>query len=128
MSKPKNRITNTSLFVTLLSGCIGLLAVGVPPQMAARSVKDGVRYSTAALHSHLIVNVTADAHSPYQTGKLATANISYFSVANSRKLRQSQSPGYRNTRPLVENNQVLIVTNLPRAGLSDELAIEPAAS
>ncbi|MDT4966326.1 MAG: hypothetical protein QOJ64_1063 [Acidobacteriota bacterium] len=127
MSKP-NKIINTSLFVTVLSGCIGLLAVGVPPRMAVRSVKDGVRYSTAALHSHLIVNVTADTHSHYQAGKLAAANISYFSIANSRKLIQSQPLRYQSTKPLVERNQVLIVTNLPRADLSDVLANEPAVS
>ena len=123
-----HRISNTSLFVTVLSGCIGLLAVGVPPQIAARSVKDGVRYSTAALHSRLIVNVKADAQSPYQSGKLAATNTSYFSVETSRKLVQSPPPGYQNTKPLVENNQVLIVSNLPRAGLSDVLANEPAVS
>jgi len=123
-----HRITNTSLFVTVLSTCLGLLVAGVPPQVAAQSVKAGVRYSTGALHSRLIVNTKADAQAPYQARKFAATNNSFFWLANSGKLAQPDVVSYQNTKALIESNRFVIVTHLPRAALADLPAKEPATS
>jgi hypothetical protein len=100
---------------------------GVPAQAQTQSARAGVRYSDeapAAIKSLLnrqafispVVGFLAQAQ------KLAAAYNSYFSLGVARKRVEPEAVPYQNSKALVEQNRVLIVTHLPRAALSDSLA------
>jgi hypothetical protein len=79
-------------------------------------------------NSSLAINAKAEQASPEQAQKLAAIYNSYFSLGSCRERGEPDEVLYQNTKALVENNQVLIVTRLPRAGLSELLAKQPAAT
>ena len=138
--------TNTSLFVTVLSACLGLLIVGVPTQAEAKSAKEACSKKAtpeikALLDEHSFIRPLAEFIAnvskiislrkydhPEQARKLTSTSNSYFSIGSGRERNQPTEVLYQNTKALVENNQVLIVTRLPRAGLADLLAKQPASS
>lgn len=242
MSKPKNSITHTSLFVTVLSTCLGLLVVGVPPQVfaqqsgalrqshstaedvecsheapreiedllnggafirpvaefvadlrklisidkvelkdrifieviieipqdgsigiggssgdawlrvAAENAAEAISYQFGGIEkvykhdsnwtnpverfnvsflledSSLVVKTQTEQPSPAQAQKLAATYNSYFSLGSCRERGEPDQVLYENTKALVEDNRVVIVTHLARAALSDLLAKEPAVS
>jgi len=59
-----------------------------------------------------------------QARKLAATRNSHFSLSNRREYNQPDRVLYRNTKALTNHNQVLIVTHLPRAALSEKLGKE----
>lgn len=79
-------------------------------------------------NSSLMVQAKAEQPSPEQAQKLAAIYNSYFSLGSCRERGEPEEIFYKNTKALVENNQVLIVTRLPRAGLSELLAKKPVAN
>jgi hypothetical protein len=79
-------------------------------------------------NSSLIIKAKAEHSSPEQAQKLAATYNSYFSLGSCRERGEPDEVLYQNTKALVENNQVLIVTRLPRAGLLELLAKQPAAN
>ena len=122
--------TNTAFFAAVLSACLGLLITGVPAQAQARSVREGVNEAPAVIKSLLnhkafvrpLVGFLAQAQ------KLAAAYSSHFSFNGCRERVQPEAILYQNSKALIKNNRVLIVTHLPRAALSDSLAERSAAS
>ncbi len=78
--------------------------------------------------SSLVVKAKAKQSSPEQADKQAALYNSYFSLGSCRERGQPEGILYQNTRALVENNQVLVVTRLPRAALSVMLAKPLAAN
>lgn len=128
MLRRNHRSSNPSLFVTVLFGCLGLLVIGVSPDVAARTVSSGVRHTTEALHSRLIVNAKVSKQSTFQSHKRVTTKKSAVSLSNANNLADCEAVLYQNTRALIENTRVLLVTHLPRAALSDSPANEPAMS
>ena len=78
--------------------------------------------------SELITNVTIQQESPEQAQKLAATYTSAFLAAGCRERGKPAELFYENTQALAANNQVLIVTRLPRAALSVPLVEKPAAN
>jgi hypothetical protein len=115
--------------MTVLSACLGLVVVGVPVQTiaqhlatttdASQSAKEKIEDSSSS---------KIEQSSSKQSRKLAATHNSQFSVDNHHKYHQPDKVLYQNTKPLTNNNQVLIVTHLPRAALSELLAKKPAAN
>ena len=99
---------NTSVF---LAACLGLLIAGAPVEVHSRqSATQLAQHGT----SFACLGLGASAVSSLQV---------HWNPASEIKLEpQSTEILYQNTKALIENNQVLIVTRLPRAGLSDSPA------
>jgi hypothetical protein len=115
------RINNISLFVTVLSAC--LLAVGTSAQICAQP-------------SHSVDPSSASSEKN-ECGK-KVRQIAKRSIYQSVTLRpRVEYDSHRtapdqvfteNTRAIVDRNSVLIVTRLPRAGLENPLAEQPAVN
>ena len=121
----KPRITNSSLFVTVLSACLGLVVVSVPVQALAQHL---ATMTDASLSAKAKIEVSSISKiqqpSSKQARKLAATRNSHFSLSNRREYNQPDRVLYRNTKALTNHNQVLIVTHLPRAALSEKLGEE----
>lgn len=116
-----SRITNASLFVTVLSACLGLVTTGVPAAYA-HTQQDG---ALAAVNRSQALIATASAAgqlTPQRTLKLAAASNSYFQLDICRAQIAPQENLYKNSRALTDNHPLLVVTRLPRAGLTSLLA------
>jgi hypothetical protein len=113
-----SRITNASLFVTVLSACLGLLMTGVPSQaQTQRGANSAFNQSQA-----LVAGVAVRPLSSQQVLKLAAACNSYFRIAVCQAHSEPSAILYQNSRALADRNQLLVVTRLPRAGLTSPLA------
>ena len=110
-----SRITNASLFVTVLSACLGLSMTGVSAQTHSQQHDAGA----AVNESHaLIINAFSQHHlSPQQVRKLAATNSSYFQINVCRAEGEPAEVCYQNSRALTDVNRLLVVTRLPRAAL-----------
>lgn len=149
------RIHNFSLFVTVLSACLGLLAVGTPAQIYAQpatraaekivfafadpnicSRYDGVWESDIAhfeVAFHLdsysfAITTTQEQKSFAEAQKFAANYNATFSCEACRAKDEFAHSFYQNTIARVEGNKILIVTRLPRAALEDTQAEQPAAN
>jgi hypothetical protein len=124
----KPRTTNSSLFVTVLSACLGLVVVSVPVQALAQHL---ATMTDASLSAKAKIEVSSISKiqqpSSKQARKLAATRNSHLSLSSRREYNQPDVILYRNTKALTNHNQVLIVTHLPRAALSELLAKKPAA-
>ncbi len=116
-----SRITNASLFVTVLSACLGLSMTGASSQIQAQQGA-AVNESQA-----LVFNAFSQHLSPQQVRKLAASNNSYFQVAICHTQGEPAEAVYQNTRALTDKNQLLVVTRLPRAALTRLPAEQPGA-
>jgi hypothetical protein len=116
------RHTNTTLFVTVLSACLGLLIAGVPAQINAQPV------TVKTTSSELVTNVAFKQQSPEQARKLVASFNAMFSTGSCRERGQAAQLFYKNTQALADNDQVFIVTRLPRAALRVLLVEKPAAN
>lgn len=110
------RITNASLFVKALSACLGLLMTGLP----AAHAHTRQEIATAVSESQALAAATVSSQQlwPQQAYKLAAVSNSYSQVAACYLHREPAGPLYQNSRALVDKNQLLVVTHLPRAALS----------
>ena len=114
------RINNISLFVTVLSAC--LLAVGTSAQICAQP-------------SHS-VDLSSASSEKNECGK-KVRHVAKRLIYQSATLRPRveyvahRAASYQifteTTKALIERKSVLIVTRLPRAGLENPLAEQPAA-
>lgn len=127
-----SRHINTSLFVTVISACLGLLIVGVPVEGQVRRAAD-IKWSDKApagvkslLNNKAFISPLASF--VVQAQKIAAAYNPHSSFGSYGDRSEPVEISYQNSKALVRNNQVLIVTRLPRAGLSDSLAKSPAAN
>jgi hypothetical protein len=109
-----SRITNASLFVTVLSACLGLSMTGVSAQTHAQHGA-----GAAVNESHALVLKAFSQHqlSPQQVRKLAAANSSYFQITVCHAEGEPAKVRYQNSRALGDKNRLLVVTRLPRAAL-----------
>jgi hypothetical protein len=110
----ESRNTNTPLFITVLCACLGLLMVGVPPaQGSARQTATEVgQYVASSTRLRLAASVVSS---------LRVLKIDDRWLPDSATQAEGQPTEilYQNTKPLTNNNQVLLITHLPRAALSD---------
>jgi hypothetical protein len=109
------RITNASLFVTVLSACLGLLMTGVPTAHA--QTQQGIRTAVSKSQALAAASATYQQSSPQQARKLAAAAGSYFRFDAACADSQPAQLLYQNSRALTDKDQLLVVTRLPRAGL-----------
>jgi hypothetical protein len=117
-----SRITNASLFVTVLSACLGLSMTGAPSQAYTQQGA-----GTAVSESQaLVFHAFSQPLSPQQVRKLAATNNSYFQIAVCQSQGEPEENFYQNTRALIDKNQLLVVTRLPRAALTTLPAEQPA--
>jgi hypothetical protein len=116
------RNTNASLFTTVLCACLGLLIIGTPLQaQASRGTAQAYQSANAStLGSGFGASVVASLQKLRVDDRWLPDSAAQAEVL-------SKEIFYRKTKPLAFNNQVLIVTRLPRAGLSDLSAEQPKA-
>jgi hypothetical protein len=108
-----SRITNASLFVTVLSACLGLVMTGVPVHVHTQP-----DIATAVNRSQALVGGAASQQlSPQQARKLAAVSNSYFQIAACQPAGEPAEVFYQNNKALTNLNRILVVTRLPRAGL-----------
>ena len=116
-------IKNGPLFVTVLSAC--LLVAGAAHQAQAQGAGAIDQSKITAEDSSKCRN----AQQPSKKSEESAATCpSYFSHGARVITHEPQIIFYENTRALVGNNQILIVSRLPRAGLDGLLAFEPVAN
>jgi hypothetical protein len=108
------RITSASLFVTVLSACLGLAVTGLPAAHA--HTQDGIRTAVSKSQA-LAVGAAAQQLSPQQARKLAAVSNSFFQVAACHVHSEQAAPLYENSRALISKTRLLLVTRLPRAAL-----------
>jgi hypothetical protein len=120
VNAPRN--TNASLFTTVLCACLGLLVAGTPLQAQARRAVAEVCQSenSSAIRSGFEASVVVSLRKLKQDDR-------WLPSAAARAARLPAEISYRNTRPLTDHQQVLLVTRLPRAGLSISPAQLPQA-
>jgi hypothetical protein len=79
-------------------------------------------------HSELVTDVAFKQQSPEQARKLATDYNFMLLVGMCRERGQPAELFYQNTQALADNDQVIIITRLPRAALNVPLVEKPAAN
>ncbi|HEX8143349.1 MAG TPA: hypothetical protein VF553_12185 [Pyrinomonadaceae bacterium] len=119
-----SRINNASLFVTVLSACLGLVMTGVP---AHAHTQPGIGVAVERSQA-LVAGTTSQQLSPQQARKLAAAANSYFQIAACHIRLEPAEVFYHNTLALSGTDQLLVVTRLPRAGLPALLAEQQRAT
>ena len=112
----KLRINNTTLFVTVLGACLGLVAAGASSQarQTASSVLSEIAYRSSATISYRRA-------SNKSLKRTAVYNSPSWSFAAQSEYRAAAIL-YRNPNPLTASNHILVVTSLARASLDDATA------
>lgn len=108
-----SRITNASLFVTVLSACLGLVMTGVP---AHAHTQPGIITAVNGSQA-LVAGAASQQLSPQQARKLAAVSNSYFQIAACQPQGEPAEVLYQNHRAFADVNRILVVTRLPRADL-----------
>ena len=116
------RNNNASIFSAVICACLGVVVAGTPLHAHARGARAEVyRFESASV---------------IRDGFEASVVVGLRKLKEERRwlprpaARASASPAenlYRNDHPLAAPHQVLVVTRLPRAGLSDSSAQSPKA-
>lgn len=112
----KLRIKNATLFVTVLSACLGLVAAGASSH--ARQTASAVLYEIAYPPGASVAYRSA-------ASKSRALTAAYDSHAHSFAAQSENSRAkilYRNSNPLTASNHILVVTSLPRASIEDATA------
>jgi hypothetical protein len=119
VNEPRN--TNPPISITVLCACLGLLIIGVPAQGGVRRVTTEVaQYGASSTQLRLAASVV----SSLQVLKL---DARWLSDSAAQGEGQPQVILYSKTQAHTPINQVLNITCLPRAALSDSPAKSPAA-
>lgn len=108
----KLRINNATVFVTVLSACLGLVAAGASSQVnqTASLVLSEITSATSANLSY--------SRSSNQSLKLAAAyNARLLPCASQSKIKAPKVL-YKNRISLTASQQILVVTRMPRASLN----------
>ena len=107
----KLRINNATLFITVLSACLGLVAAGASSH-ARPSGADALSEMTSATSANLQYGrASKQAHkrkAPY------TASAHVFA---SRSVIRAPEALYKTRNPLTAYSQILVVTRMPRASI-----------
>jgi hypothetical protein len=123
-----SRNINTSLVVTVISACLGLVVVGVPAHTLAEhlaTTTDAAQLVKKRLEDSIISKLKQPL--PKQARQLPATHNPQIPAGIHYEHRPPAVILYHNTKALADNNQVLIVTHLPRAALSELLARKPEA-
>jgi hypothetical protein len=107
----KLRINNATVFVTVLSACLGLLVAGASAQaqQATSSVLSEITSATSANFSY--------SRSSNQALKLAAAyHPRLLPFASQSKIKRPKVL-YKLAHPLTASHHILVVTRMPRASL-----------
>jgi hypothetical protein len=115
VNEPRN--TNAPLSITVLCACLGLLIIGVPAEVNARQAATEVAYHYVASSTRL--RLAASAVSSLQVRK---ADVPWHPGLAAQATGQPEVKSYQNSKALIDTNQVLLVTHLPRAALSEQPA------
>ncbi len=115
MNEPRN--TNAPFSITVLCACLGLLITGVPAEINARQAAPEAVYQYVASSSRL--RLAASAVSSLQVLNVDARWLPDFAA---QAKGQPEVVLYQNTKALTDNNQVLLITHLPRAALSEQPA------
>lgn len=107
----KLRVNNATVFVTVLSACLGLLVAGASSQAhrTASSVISEIASVTSANLSYR--------HASNQAGKLAAAYDSPAQPVAFQSEKVAAAILYRNTNTIPGSSRILVVTSLARASL-----------
>lgn len=105
------KVNNTPFFVTVLSACLGLVAAGVPARahQRASSVLSEIAATACANGAYL--------HSSNQSLKLTAVYNSHPLPDAFESDPEPPKVQYKNRNPLASNQQILVVTRMPRASL-----------
>jgi hypothetical protein len=114
----ESRNTNAPFSITVLCACLGLLVIGVPaPQVNARQAVTEMAYHYVASPSRL--RLAASVVSSLQVLKIDAAWLPDFAA---QAKGQPEAILYQNSKALTDPHQVLLITHLPRAALSEQPA------
>jgi len=115
----ESRNTNTPLFITVLCACLGLLVVGAPAAQgnARQTATEAAQYGAAST----CLRLAASAVSTLQVLKI---DDRWLPDSMARGEGQPEEILYQNPKALADKTEVLLITHLPRAALSDS-ASEP---
>ena len=119
----ESRNNNAPLFITVLCACLGLLTTGVPAEASARQAATEVAYHYVASSTQL--RLAASAVSTIKVLKVDDRWPVDFDLKTKGQLDLNL---YQNSKALTDNHQVLLVTHLPRAALSEDSAKSLTAS
>jgi hypothetical protein len=115
VNEPRNH--NAPFSITVLCACLGLLITGVPAEVNARQATPEAVYHYVASSTRL--RLAASAVSNLQVLKVDAAWLPDFAA---QAKGQPEVSLYQNTKALINTNQVLLITHLPRAALSEQPA------
>jgi hypothetical protein len=108
--------------MTVLAACLGLLIIGVPAQVNARqTAMEVAHYGTSSIRLSLVASTVSSL-------QVLKVDDRWLPDVGTRVNNQPERVLYQGPKAPVENNQVLIVTRLPRAALSDLPANPPTAN
>jgi hypothetical protein len=115
VNEPRN--TNAPFSITVLCACLGLLMTGVPAEVNARQAATEAVHHYVASSIHL--RLAASAVSSLQVRKIDARWLPDLAV---QAKGQPEVVFYQNTKALTDPHQVLLITHLPRAALSEQPA------
>ena len=121
MNAPRNN--NTSIFTAVICACLGVLVVGTPTYAHARRASAEIyRFESAS-----VIRNGFEASVVVITLRKLKQDGRWLPRPAVRAEASPEENFYRNEKPLAGPHQVLVVTRLPRAGLSDLPAESPKA-
>jgi hypothetical protein len=110
----ESRNTNTPLFITVLCACLGLLTVGALPAegYVRQTATETVQYGASSTRLRL-------AASAVSTLRVLKIDDRWLPDSVAETKGQPAEILYQNTKALTDKTEVLLITHLPRAALSD---------
>ncbi|MCA1557149.1 MAG: hypothetical protein LC731_01260 [Acidobacteria bacterium] len=107
----KLRINNATLFVTVLSACLGLVAAGASSHArpSASCALSEITSATSANLQYGCASVQAHKRAPVYMSR--TPLVAFHSAAEAPQVL------YKNRNPLTSRSQILVVTRMPRASI-----------
>jgi hypothetical protein len=112
----KLRINNATLFVTVLSACLGLVAAG-----ASSHAQRSASYSLSEITSATSAQPVYRRASRQALKRRPVYNSLALPFVSQNEERAAQVL-YRNTNPFTSFHQTLVVTHLPRASIEERAA------
>lgn len=113
----KLRINNATVFVTILSACLGLVAAGASSQASQ---------TASSVLSEIACRSSAGLSYGHASNQRAVSFTAIYNSPSWSFAAQSENRGatilYRNANPLTASNHILVITSLPRASLDDARA------
>jgi hypothetical protein len=118
----ESRNTNTPLFITVLCACLGLLTVGALPAegYVRQAATETVQYGASSTRLSLAVSAVS-------TLRVLKIDDRWLPDSVAETKGQPAEILYQNTKALTDNIELLLITHLPRAALSDAPSETPQA-